>query len=275
MLTREGLADPGGTGVATLAELMPQPVGPDPRLVTDGAVDVSMASGPLEGARDSWMRRWQNADGGATMAAYRYASPTEARRHAEAWLTEQAKSTIETFEIPDVAVDPQARSRSRAGPWEQVDVECVHGLAAVLATQVDAADLAASVVAVEHRGAGLAGQPPVAPADHDREQVDELGPLGRQVVLVARPSVVRAALQHPLVDEVVEALSEHLARDPEVRLELVEPPHPDPDVAQDQRRPRLSDHVERACDRAGHVPKAGALHGRIVAIGVPLGNFEC
>jgi len=104
MLTREGLADPGGTGVATLAELMPQPVGPDPRLVTDGAVDVSMASGPLEGARNSWMRRWQNADGGATVAAYGYASPTEARRHAEAWLTEQAKSTIETFEIPDVAV---------------------------------------------------------------------------------------------------------------------------------------------------------------------------
>jgi len=115
----EGVADLGAAMVPTLAELMPQGVGPDPRLVSDAAVDLSLASGPLEGARDGWMRRWQNADGGATVAAYRYASPTEAQRHAEAWLAEQANGTIETFAIPDVAGARGQRRLAKAWLWVQ------------------------------------------------------------------------------------------------------------------------------------------------------------
>jgi len=76
----------------------------------------------------------------------------------------------------------------------------MHRLAAVGAAQVDAADLAARVVAVEHWWPGLAGEPPVSPAGHDHEQVDQLGTLGRQVVLVTWPPVVGAASDDRYLD---------------------------------------------------------------------------
>jgi hypothetical protein len=66
------------------------------------------------------------------------------------------------------------------------------------------------------------------------------------------------ALERALVDEVVEPLGQHFARDPKVGLELVEPIHPGLNVAQDQRRPRLPDDVEGARDGAGHLAEVRA-----------------
>ena len=70
------------------------------------------------------------------------------------------------------AVDPDSRCRrdreavsigGYAWAGQQVDVARVHRLAAVGAAQVDAADLAARVVAVDTGGPGLPGEPLVAP----------------------------------------------------------------------------------------------------------------
>jgi len=119
-----------------------------------------------------------------------------------------------------------SRSHGCAGAWQRVDVVCVHRLAAVGAAQVDTADLTARVVAVEHWRAGLAREPFVSPAGHDHQQVDQFSALLRQDVLVARSPVVGTAVEHALVDEVVQSLGQDLARDPEVGLELLEPSEP-------------------------------------------------
>jgi hypothetical protein len=129
----------------------------------------------------------------------------------------------------------RSRSHGCAGAWQRVDVVCVHRLAAVGAAQVDTADLAARVMAVEHWRAGLACEPFVPPAGHDHEQVDQLGTLLRQAVFMPRSPVVGPALEHALVDEVVQPLGQDLARDPEVGLDLLKPGEPGPHVTQDQR----------------------------------------
>jgi DNA-binding SARP family transcriptional activator len=164
---------------------------------------------------------------------------------------------------------------SGARTWQQVDVGCVHWLAAVGAVQLGMADVTARVVAVQHWGTGLAREPFVSPGGHDHEHVDQVGPHGGQVVLEARPLVVRTAAEHALADKMVQSLGQDLARDPEIGLYLVEPGEPDPYVTQDQRRPGLPDDVESTRDRAGHLAEVGALHGTSLAITVPLGNLSC
>jgi hypothetical protein len=101
--------------------------------------------------------------------------------------------------------------RRGAGAGKQVDVAGVHRLAAVCAVQVDVADLAARVVAVEDGWAGLSGEPLVAPGDHDHEHVEELGAFVGQDVFVPWSVVVGAALEHFVLDEVVEPLGQDLA----------------------------------------------------------------
>lgn len=140
------------------------------------------------------------------------------------------------------------RVMGAARSWEQVDVVSVHGGAALVAAEICCADLSACPMAVEHRGACGSGEPSVSPPDHDDEKVDKLNALCGQVVLVSRSSVVGAAFEHAVIDEVAEALGQHLARDAEVGLDLVEAVHADPDVAQYQWRPWLADHVHCARD---------------------------
>jgi len=61
-------------------------------------------------------------------------------------------------------------------------------------------------------------------------------------------------------DEDVQALRQDFARDAEVALDLVEARHADPDISQDERRPRLTDDVQGSRDRARHVAEVGSLH---------------
>jgi hypothetical protein len=131
--------------------------------------------------------------------------------------------------------------------------------------QVDTADLAACVVAVEHRRAGLPREPPVAPADHDHQEVDELGALLGQDVLEPGPPVVGAALEHPLFDEMIQPLGQDLARDPEVGLDLLESHRPVPGMSDGQTlvTTGIEDAVAVARDASGD--KDVALMGGGVA----------
>ncbi len=56
-----------------------------------------------------------------------------------------------------------------------------------------------------------------------------------------------------MCDEPFEALSENLARDAKVALDLTEAGKANPDVADDERRPGLAGDLERAGDRTRHV----------------------
>src|SRR5688500_14625024 len=122
------------------------------------------------------------------------------------------------------------------------------------------ADLAARVMAVQHRRPGFSRKPLVAPADHDHEQVKELGALVGQDVLEPRSTVVGPTLAHAALDEVVQPFGEDLARNAEVGLKLLEPGDTGPHVTQNQRRPGLADDIKGAGDRARHLAEVCALH---------------
>ena len=87
----------------------------------------------------------------------------------------------------------------------------MHWLSAVRAAQVDVANLAAGVVAVEDRRACLPGEPLVRPAHHHHQHVDELSAFVGEDVLVARSAVVGATLKDFLSDKVGEPLGQDLA----------------------------------------------------------------
>ena len=116
---KEGVTDLGAPTAATLAELMPTEEGPDIRLVRDEAIAASTLSGPLAGASESWIRMWQHDDGGATVAAYRYASPADALRSADAWLAGRDVGAIEVFDIPDVPGARGVRLLAKVWLWVQ------------------------------------------------------------------------------------------------------------------------------------------------------------
>jgi hypothetical protein len=71
---------------------------------------------------------------------------------------------------------------------------------------------------------------------------------------------VWAALEHAGVDQMLEALGQDLARDPEVAVEVVEAVDPDEDVAHDERGPGLAGDGEAAGDRAGDGAEVRSLH---------------
>src|SRR5690606_24034363 len=64
-----------------------------------------------------------------------------------------------------------------------------------------------------------------------------------------------------LLDQPTQALVEDVARDAEALLQLVEAPHPEEGVPDDQHRPPVADDLEALSHRAVHVSEALALHG--------------
>jgi hypothetical protein len=134
-------------------------------------------------------------------------------------------------------------------------------------------DLAAGVVAVEHRRAGLARRPPITPPHHDKQQVAQLPALvGEQVFVPDRPGGILTPGQDSLFDQPVQPLGEHLAGHAEAPLELLEAVRAGVDVPQDQRRPRLTDDVEGAGDRARHGAELRSLHDATIRKVVPSRN---
>ena len=141
------------------------------------------------------------------------------------------------------------RERARAGRGG--DVARAQLGAARRARQV-AGDLAAAVaMADDDRGPGLRGVVAIAPLQqghHHRPQVDAL--LGEPVLEARRAILVGHALEDALLDEPPEAVGQHVARDAEVALEVLEAAHAHERVAHDrivQRSPSTSS--ERAIEQ--------------------------
>ncbi len=63
------------------------------------------------------------------------------------------------------------------------------------------------------------------------------------------------------LDELFQARRQHIARDAEILLEIVEASHAVKGVAHDQQGPRLAHHVECRGDRTIHLLVGGAPHG--------------
>ena len=123
-------------------------------------------------------------------------------------------------------------------------------------------DVSAVPVDQLDRRAGVARHPAVAPArERDDDRVEVAALLG-QPVLVARR---RLLVAHPLEDAVRTSFCSRSASRcrvvPRSALEVLEAPHAEERVAQDQQRPAVADDGESAGDRARHpadVPPAHA-----------------
>ena len=99
---------------------------------------------------------------------------------------------------------------------------------------------------------------PLHQRDHHRPEVDPL--LGEPVLVPWRALLVGAPLEDPLLDQPLQPRLQHVPRDPEVPLEVVEAANAEEGVADDQERPALADDLERSRDRADLVLVAAAEH---------------
>ena len=99
---------------------------------------------------------------------------------------------------------------------------------------------------------------PLSKRDDHRPQIAAL--FGEDVVVARRMLVVGHPLEDAFVDEVGEALVEHVAGDAKPFLEVVETRHAHEGVANDQQAPPLADDLQALADGAVHLPEAGSLH---------------
>jgi hypothetical protein len=68
------------------------------------------------------------------------------------------------------------------------------------------------------------------------------------------------AFQDAALDQVVQALRQDVAGDPEAGLKIVETGHAEESVPDDEQTPPLPHDIEAVSNRAGHVLEAGPLH---------------
>src|SRR5579884_975146 len=101
----------------------------------------------------------------------------------------------------------------------------------------------------------------VAPLAHGVDHRPQItAAFGQPVVEARRVLAVGNLGEHADLDEASQALTEHVAGDPEPPLEVVKAGHAEERVADDQQRPPLAHHLQTLRDRAMHVGKALPLH---------------
>jgi hypothetical protein len=79
------------------------------------------------------------------------------------------------------------------------------------------------------------------------------GPGGSSISPGLRPAgtlLVGYALEHAFLAQQLESIAEQVCGDPEAVLEFLEALYAEDRVAEDQKRPALPDHLQRAGDRA-------------------------
>ncbi len=95
--------------------------------------------------------------------------------------------------------------------------------------------------------------PVLEPDQHGGQRPAGVG----QVVLVSdRPPLVRAALQHGVIEQVLEPLGQHAPRDGQLGLEVVEAMPAPADLPHDEQAPPLADHRRGLRDGAAGVQLA-------------------
>ena len=101
----------------------------------------------------------------------------------------------------------------------------------------------------------------VAPGEQGDQHGTEIAPArGRHVFVARRTLAVAPALQQSRLDQGIEPARQHVGRDAEALLELVEPRAAVQRVAQDQDAPPFAHPLQAAGDRARHAVEVFALH---------------
>src|SRR6266496_509431 len=152
---------------------------------------------------------------------------------------------------------------ARAGPRHQLEILGPDD-GPVLGDEADRD--AGSVAASARDPRWLIGEVAVTPLHQRKQDEAEFAALLGEPVFESLGSlVVGDALEHALGDEAVQAVGEHVARDAEAVEELVEATMAENDVADDQERPAVADHLERASDRTDLAVVVPLQHGTSIA----------
>ncbi|KOS99223.1 hypothetical protein DM49_4178 [Burkholderia mallei] len=124
--------------------------------------------------------------------------------------------------------------------------------------------VSASAVA-QHDGRAVAVVLPAVSPRGKREQYRiQIQAFLRQAIFEARrPVLIRALREDAFVDEPREPLREHVTGESQLRLERFEAAMAEKCVAQDQHRPAVAEHGERASDRTRHRADVVPFHDRI------------
>ena len=130
--------------------------------------------------------------------------------------------------------------RARSGG--KLDLAPAYVLAASFAAEIGADVTAAAGVKGESWWAAGRGVVAVAPFDQHDQGGRELGSFGGEDVLGPAGTLrVWNALEHAFVAQQLEPVGEHVGGDPELVLEILEALDAQDGVAQDQKRPALTD----------------------------------
>ena len=104
-------------------------------------------------------------------------------------------------------------------------------------------DVTALRVAVNRGGAGFASHPLVAPLFEHEDDWIEVPPLGSESVLIPdRVGLIGAALQNPILDQLIQPIRKPMAGNAKAGLPVVKAPDTHESVANDQRCPAITDH---------------------------------
>ena len=119
---------------------------------------------------------------------------------------------------------------------------------------------------------GLGGRGPSLPVCPQRyqdvEQVFAL--LGKPVLISHRVVLVGLGADHPCIDQPLKSIGQCVTSDPQTFHELLEAPHSEECVPEDQNSPGIPDDIDRVGDRAFQMIERFALHRNqsIVSLGL-------
>ncbi len=101
----------------------------------------------------------------------------------------------------------------------------------------------------------------VAPCEERNQDGPKVaGARGRYVFVPGGPFAVAPAFEQTRRDQRIEPAREHIRRNPETLLKLIEPGEPMQGIAQNKNAPPLAHVLEAAGDRTWHPAEALSLH---------------
>src|SRR5262245_30850466 len=162
-----------------------------------------------------------------------------------------------------------ARAYLRRGVRARAHAARHQRLAAVRADEQRRIRAAARVRERRRRGAGPldVAVAPLAERGDDRVQVRAR--LGQVVLEARRVLLVLPPLEDALLDQLLDARGEDVARGAGLALDLVEPVRAEEGLADHEQRPAIADDVQRSCDRADAGP---VIHAQRLAQWVVFSN---
>src|SRR5262249_54085797 len=111
-------------------------------------------------------------------------------------------------------------------------------------------------------GGDAEGVAPLLEADDRREQGRAL--VGQAIFVTQRPLAIGRLAEDAGLHQLLQPRREHVARDAEILLEVVEAAHAVEGIGHDQQGPRFADDVECGGDRTIHLFVGGAPHGKSI-----------